>query len=54
MDVKLDTEHLDVRTLNIVFSILLVIGLLKLLFFYYFRKNPFVCGFYGLSWFLGW
>ena len=53
MDVKLDTEHLDVRTLNIVFSILLVIGLLKLLFFYYFRKNPFVCGFYGLSWFLG-
>lgn len=52
-DVKTTGQHLDVRTLNIVFSILLVIGLLKMLFFYYFRHNPFVCGFYGLSWFLG-
>lgn len=52
-DVKTPGQHIDVRTLNIVFSVILVIGLLKMLFFYFFRHNPFVCGFYGLSWFLG-
>ncbi len=51
--VKLDTERANLKVINIVFSVLLVIGLLKTLFFYAYRKNPIVCGFYGLSWFIG-
>lgn len=51
--IKMENEHINIGTLNIIFSVLLVIGILKSIFFYVFRRNPFVCGFYGLSWFLG-